>query len=256
MALVEYNKNKHLVTITLNRPEKRNALNGQLMTDLGKAWLRYEQDEDAWVAILAAEGKDFSAGADMELLVGMADGDAAFNGWLQHIYSDPFFTWSLEKPTIAAIQGNCLGAGFDMILRADLRVAAENARFQVTEVLRGIPLLLLDNLSFAISAEIVSGSPLSGRRAAEVGLVNRAVPENALLEAATEMADELLERPPLAVRHALKILREIKRCGSPVPGDLDYEKMNQVQRMLQKSEDFSESLAAFAEKRQPRYRGR
>ncbi len=256
MGIVEYEKNGHMAIIRMNDLRKRNALSVEMFEGLGEAWRRYEEDKEAWVAILTGSGDAFCSGADFASIKKISKGGDPLDVWLDCMAKDPFFGDKLEKPTIVAFNGYCLGGGLDMALKGDLRIAAKRARFQIVEVNLGFPLVLLDNLPFAVCAELVSGGSLSADRAYEVGLVNKVVPDDQLMDAARGMAEELISRPPLAVFHGLKMLRDLRRKAAPVPSNLDVAHMVDLQRELQKSEDCKEAVAAFVEKRKPVFKGR
>ena len=251
MNLVEYGKKNHLVTITMNRPEKYNALNPELIAELRKAWIRYRDDDDAWLAILTGAGPSFSAGADKAGFERWLKGEDTLGNHIKAIAQDPYWSGELEKPTISAIKGYALGSGLDLALRADFRVAAESAKFALPEVERGIILILWDNLPYAIAAELISGSTIDAQRAYQVGMVNRLVPDIQLMDAANALAEELLSRPPLALHHALKLLRDMKKADVPTPRNLLEDYFVQLSKELAKTEDFKESTLALLEKRKP-----
>ena len=252
MAVVDFEKQGHLRIIRLNRPGKKNALNLEMMEQLGDCWKAFLADDDAWLAILTGNGDAFSVGADFSFLEKSPDGKPGLHRWLETIRQDPFFCGEVNKPTIVAISGYCLGAALAMALITDLRVCTESAKFQVAEVMLGFPLLLRDNLPSAIAAELNCGLTLTGRRAYEVGLVNRVVPDGQAMNAALELANELLSRAPLGVYHGLRMVRELKNIEDRMPS----EYLIQLQARLQATEDFAEALSAIREKRKPVFKRR
>lgn len=256
MSVVEYKKKDHLVTITMNRPDKLNALNDDMLSGLRESWMRYRDDEDAWLAILTGAGRAFSAGADKSWFVKGLQGEDFISIAANTYAKDPYFSGELDKPTLVAVNGYALGAGLVMVLNADLRVAAESARFEIREVALGGILILWDNLPYAIAAEMISGFMITAQRAYEVGMVNRVVPDGKLMDAAHEMAEELLSRPPLALYHALKILREMKKEGTPVPRNLISDYTLRLSRELTETEDWKEAMAALLEKKKPVFKKR
>ena len=256
MSLVEYKKKNRLVTITMNRPDKLNALNPEMLTALSESWIRYRDDEEAWLAIFTGAGKAFSAGADKSWFEKSLEGQDSLGIFLSSINKDPYWSGTLDKPTIVAVNGYAIGAGLDLVLRADLRVAAETARFQQPEVERGNIVIFFDNLPCAIAAEIISGFVLTAQRAYEVGMVNKVVPDDRLMDAAMEMAEELLSRPPLALYHALKILRDMKNAATLVPRHLINHYTTELSKGLTKTEDYKEAVAAFLEKKKPAFKKR
>ena len=136
---------------------------------------------------------------------------------------DPYFiNDTYQKPVIAAVNGIAVGGGFWLTMQADLRVAAESAYFQISELLRGIPTgvypaefwIARENLPYVIQAELLSGMKLDARRAYEVGFVNKIVPDGQVLEAAREMAEQFISVPPLAPYYNLKLFRRLRRAQS------------------------------------------
>jgi enoyl-CoA hydratase/carnithine racemase len=210
---VEYLKSGHLVTITLDRPDKLNAIDETMQLALAGAWTRYQQDDDAWLAILTANGRAFCAGADRSWFERVARGEDGLGQFLQGVNRDPYWSGAITKPTIAAVNGLTIGAGLDLVLRADLRVAADDARFQLREVDLGGVLVLWDNLPYAITAEMIVGTEISAQRAHAVGMINRLAAPGGALECARAWAEELLAKPPLALRQALQIMRDIRNAN-------------------------------------------
>lgn len=251
MALVEYEKKNHLVIITMNRPEKKNALNEDMLRSLREAWRRYQDDEGAWLAIITGRGDAFTVGADKTWFVKALQGEDSLGMFSRSIAQDPYWSGTLDKPTIAAVNGLAIGAGVDLVLRADLRIACESASFKQLEVERGNVMIFFDNLPCAIAAEMISGFAISARRAYEVGILNRVVQDDKLMDTAMEMAEELLSRPPLALYHALKILRDMKNAATIVPRSLINHYTNELSRNLFRTEDFHEATAALLEKKKP-----
>jgi enoyl-CoA hydratase/carnithine racemase len=256
MSHVRYEKKDHLVTITLARPEKLNALNEKLMLELRQAWERYRDDDDAWLAILTAEGRAFSAGADKSWFEKALQGDDALGLMQQAIRKDAFWSGTLDKPTLAAVNGLAVGAAVDLVLRSDFRVAAESASFRQAEVERGNFMLFHDNLPPAIAAEMMAGFPISAQRAYDVGMINRVAPDDRLMDVALTMANELLARPPLVLHHALKLIRDLKYAGTIVPRALIDRYTTEVSRGLARTDDWKEATAALLEGKKPVFRKR
>lgn len=258
MAIVEYEKEGHLVTVTLNRPERLNALDLEMMAALREAWIRYRADDDAWVAILTGAGRAFTAGADKSLFENALSGQDQdmLGDFLAATERDPFWSGTLDKPVIAATRGPVIGAGLDMLLRTDLRVAGESSVFQQPEVQLGNIVVFYDNLPDAIAAEIMCGFKFTARRACELGMVNRVVPDDQVLAAARELADELLSRPPIVLHRALKILRDLKHAGVVVPRSMLNHYTTEFSKGVTKTEDWKEGVSAFLQKRKPVYRKR
>lgn len=256
MTLVEYTRKGRLATVTLNRPEKLNALSPELLAELREAWIRFRDDEDAWVAILTGAGRAFCAGADRSWFEAALRGEDAADDFLAAVLRDPYWSGELDKPTIVAVNGPALGAGVDLVLRGDLRVTGEGATFRLPEVELGSVLVLWDNLPYAIAAELASGGTLTAERAHQVGMVNKVVPDDEVLDSAIGVAEELLSRPPLALRHALRIVREMKSSGAVLSTSSLRRYTTDLSRELSETEDSKEAARAFLAKRTPVFKGR
>ena len=256
MPLVEYAKRKHLVVITMNRPDKLNALNPDMLVALREAWIRYRDDEDAWLALLTGTGRAFSAGADKSWFEKALEGQDSVGIAFNMISKDPYWSGQLDKPVIAAVNGLAIGGGLDLVLRADLRIAAQSAWFQQPEVERGNIMIFFDNLPCAIAAEMICGFRITAQRAFEVGMVNRVVPDEKLMSSALEMAEELLTRPPLTLYYALKILRDMKNAATIVPRRLIDHYTTVVSKDLAQTHDYKEAVAALLEKKKPDFKKR
>ncbi len=256
MSCVEYAKRDHLVTITLDRPDRLNAIDAAMQDELAAAWRRYDADDDAWLAIVTGRGRAFCAGADASWFEGMQRGEDSLGRFLEGIDRDPYWSGAIDKPSIAAIDGAAVGAGVDLALRADLRVAGEGASLRLPEVDLGGFVLLWENLPYALAAEMLSGATIDARRAHQVGLVNRLAPPGGALDAATAWADELLAKPPLALSAALKALRELRRANA-VPSAAALRAQSTAQsRRLAASDDAREAVAAWLQRRKAAYRRR
>ena len=226
------------------------------MQGLAEAWCRFRDDDDAWVGILTGAGRAFCAGLDVK--------EAVASGRIQvrpmrTDPPDPFWEYQLDKPTIAAVNGLAWGGGIMLVIRADLRVAAESATFQLAEVARGgmagWDWELWENLPYAVLAELAAAGTLTARRAYEVGLVNRVVPDGQVMEAALDMARELINKPPLAVHYNLKLLRDLKRSRMVI-GHRLWDQARRYGQELQGSHDMKEAMLSFVEKRPPVYQRR
>ena len=255
IAVVEYEKQGHIAIITLNRPERRNAMSRELMLGLAESWQRFAADNDVRIAILIGTGNSFCAGMDIKER--LTSGEQGL-GLPQLPIRDPFWFEELEKPTIAAVNGYALGGGFFLASRADFRIAVPSAIFEITEVVHGVVagyevLLTRENLPYAIAAELAAGGRLTAERLYQVGFINRLAEPDQLRTTAVTFATEILRRPPLAVDANLRLLRSLSRI--PLPEGVT-ESARHYARELQQSEDLQESLRAFLEHRLPVYRGR
>lgn len=231
MALVDYEKRKHLVIITLNRPEKLNALNTTMLDELRQAWVFYRDDDDAHLAILTGRGRAFTVGADASLFAGGSSPEALAR-FDAAMAEDPYWSGRLDKPTMVAANGLVIGGGLQLFFRADLRLAAESVEFRQAEADRGIVVFFHDILPPAIAAELVSGFTIPAARAAQIGMVNCVVPDGALMTTAFAMAEEFLSRPPEAVSRALSVIRRGRYSGQAMPRILVDDYAAQLTRSL------------------------
>ena len=205
MSLVLYELDGHVATITLNRPEKHNAINGALREELNAAWEQFRDDNEAWVAILAANGSTFCAGADL------VDSDGAVGTFGGTFWEKPTINsfesgMELFKPTIAAVGGPCIGYGLTGVLFCDFVIASDRARFAYPEVMIGSPTIvgavrLPQRIGWSNAMELLlTGQEMSAQRAHEVGLVWRLTDHSELPAEARAWADTLVAAAPLAQR--------------------------------------------------------
>jgi E-phenylitaconyl-CoA hydratase len=254
---VRYELDGHVATITYDRPEVLNAINGELRQDLNGAWERFRDDEAAWVAIVTGAGRAFCVGADLR------DGAASAGSWPGSFWEIPTvnsFESGLEvwKPTIAAVNGYCLGYGLTLVAACDFVVAADDAEFGMPEVRLGVPTIvgairLPRRIGMQDALELLlTGDRIDAARAAEIGLAGRVVPRDQLLVEARRLADRLCAGAPLAVR----AVKEMAYRGQTLPW-VDAVRMGEAIRLYALStEDAAEGRAAFAEGREPRWRAR
>ena len=249
----------HLAYITLNRPERRNAIDPLTSKELLDAFTAFKEDDNLWVAIVSGSGDQaFSAGAD---LVAMAESFAGKGD--PGILSVPFagITRGFEcwKPIIAAINGYCLAGGLELALSCDIRIAAEHATFGLPEPKRAIipaaggtqRLPRAVPLAFAMEL-LLTGDRFDAETALRFGLVSRVVPADKLLTTAEEIAHKILECGPLAVRAVKQAALEGRQLSLIDGLKLESELAGRVFR----SEDAREGPTAFAQKRKPEYKGR
>lgn len=255
---VKYEMKDHLAIITMSRSEKMNALNKEMLDELRYAWIRFESEDDAWIAILTGEGRAFCAGADTSLFNGWVSGEGEnfLKFYLRQIKQDPFFMNEISKPTICAINGLAFGGGFDLALRGDFRIADSESVFRLPEPdLCGV-LVIWDGLPHAVAMEVVSGLPITAQRAYEIGMVNKVMPKGQALAGAIEMAKILLKKPPLAVRKNIQILNDLKRMDAPISRRLLLDCSYDAGLNLSQTDDWREAMAALINKKPPVYIGR
>jgi enoyl-CoA hydratase/carnithine racemase len=244
--------------ITINRPDKRNALDAEHYAALSRAWIQVRDDPAVRVAIVTGAGdKAFCAGADLKSFIGRDQALAEL--WLTQ--KDPLLNRGLEvwKPVIAAVNGACVGGGMTLLLATDIRVAVPSATFGLAEVKRGVIAAnggtqrVMSQLPYAIAMELLlTGDALSAADAARWGLVNAVVEPDALLETAYGYARRIAANAPLAVQAAKELAVRSRDLG--LVDGLRLEQL--INRTLQQSDDVKEGRAAFAEKRAPNFRGR
>jgi len=242
-----------IAVITLNRPEQRNALTAEVREGLRAAWQRFEADDALRIAILTGSGdKAFCAGGDLKEMVqtGMAVPP-------RDMYALPYDTIELSKPTIAAVNGVAFAGGWMIAQACDLCVASTAAKFAITEVKvgRGSPWAapLIHMIGQRIFMEIVlTGKPIDAARAYEIGLVNRLAQPGAVLDAAIELAREVLEGAPLSVKAA----RETVMLSTEMGRSAALAAARSAHEHTYNSQDAQEGPRAFAEKRRPVWSGR
>jgi enoyl-CoA hydratase/carnithine racemase len=249
--LVLYEVKDKIAFITLNRPEKRNALNSAILAELAAAWKRYEKDKEAWVAILSGAGKGFSSGMDQ------VDRDIDRRAYLEATRANGT---TVFKPIVGAVHGWALGTGYSLAVKAcDLTIASEETQFGYPEVKVGnagivpyVPYMHFKrNLEF-----MLTGIWIDAQKAYEWGMVNKVVPQGKHMEEAIKWAEILKKNAPLTLR-AIKY-GQYKGVGG-LARTLDAEAEWEFEHFTvpqTESEDRKEAIQAFREKREPRFKGR
>lgn len=256
---VTYEAKGRLAYVTINRPERRNAIDPETSKELRDAFELFKAEDDVWVAILTGSGDQaFSAGAD---LVAMAEAFAG--GARSPRYDVPFggITRGFEcwKPIIAAINGYCLAGGLELALSCDIRVAAEHATFGLPEPKRAIipaaggtqRLPRVVPRAFAMEL-LLTGNRFDAQTALRFGLVSRVVPADQLMATAEEIAAGVMECGPLAVR----AIKQAATRGLEMSLEDGLKLESQLAGEVFQSEDAREGPTAFAQKRKPEYKGR
>ncbi|MGH2722768.1 MAG: enoyl-CoA hydratase/isomerase family protein [Actinomycetota bacterium] len=250
--------------LVLDRPEARNAVSGPMLEELGRALGDAAADPEARVVVLTGEGSDFCAGADLAELDEAAGGRGgveygrAFEEVLAGIGDHPV-------PVLAAVHGAALGAGCQLAVACDLVVAAEDARIGIPSARLGIVINFenIERLVMAVgpkrASEILfTGRALSGREAAEWGLVNEAVPPGSVAERLDEVAEAIAAAAPLSVRGAKRGIREVLARLS-LDRETEGFRVADFDMMAAEafaSEDLREGIRAFRERRRPDFRGK
>jgi enoyl-CoA hydratase len=254
VSVVETSRRDGVAVLTLNRPEARNAVNGELARAMEAALDGLEADAATNAVVLTGAGSTFCAGADLKVVAAgrgaeLATPRGGFGG---------IVTRKFPKPLIAAVNGPALAGGFEVVLACDLVVAVEHATFGLPEVTRGLfaaaggLIRLPKRIPLALATEIaLTGDPIDAGRAAQLGLVNRVVPEGQVVEAACELAARIAANGPLAVRNSLAMVREAAELTEAEA----WARNNALAVEVFASRDAIEGATAFAEKRAPRWTG-
>ena len=249
MAVVETERHGQIFVVRMNRPERLNALNTEMRTVLAETWTAFRQDDELEVAIFTGTGRGFCAGEDMkETLENKTPGGTP----IQVI--NPLMSGELEKPVIAAINGFAMGGGFMLVEATDLRVAARDAIFEVSEAKRwllgGYNHGHIANLPYPIAMEMALGFRFTAQRFYEIGFINRVVDADALMHTAMEMAEHLLTLPPASRVNTVHMMRQMRPSIAP-----DLKSLANALHDHGAKSDLMESRAAFAEKRKPNFKG-
>jgi len=233
MSLVSREMRGAVALLTLNRPDKLNAMTREMLDELSTALLEAEKDEDIRAVVLAGAGRAFSAGYDLEVIDGEGEGtkEDRLRAALRQDFDSVMQVWEFPKPIIAAIHGYCLGYAMEIAAACDLSVAAEGCRFGVPEARfgSGVICLLLPWIigqKHARELLLVGSDRIDAERAAAIGLVNRVVAPESVLESAMTMANEIALNDPVSVRLSKRALnRSLEAAGlrQALEGALEIE---------------------------------
>jgi enoyl-CoA hydratase len=247
-----------IITLTINRPKALNALNKQAVQEISARLDEAEEDDAVKVIVITGAGdKGFCVGLDLKAVKGIS----AVNGMNLSLLGQKLTKKieELKKPVIAAINGYALGGGLELAMSCDLRIASENARLGQTELNVGLipgwggtqrlPRLVGRGTAKEL---ILTGKMIDAKTAQPLGLLNKVVPPDKLKSAVKELANELMTKPPVGLQLAKQLV------NSSIETDLTKGLVQEAQAfgVLASTEDFDEGIAAFTEKRKPKFKGR
>lgn len=242
-----------VVTVTIDRPRAKNSINTAVAVAIGAAMDQLDDDDTLFVGVITGAGGVFSAGMDLKAFLAGERPQVPGRGFAGLVERPP------RTPLIAAVEGPALAGGFEIALACDLIVAAEGATFGLPEVRRGLlagggGLLRLPRKAGLPRATewALTGDRVSAADAHAAGVVNRLVPDGEALSAATELAQRIASNGPLAVAGTNRILTE----GGDWPADEAFARQWEIYEPIRSSDDAREGAQAFAEKREPVWRGR
>ena len=245
--------------VVLNRPDKRNAMNGELVQALGVALKAAANDTDVRCVVIRGEGAMFSSGMDFGDLLGLSEQPENLRAFRTEILAIWNLCEEMAKPTVCQIHGGAIGGALELALACDLRTASKDALLGLPETRVGlIPDVggssrLPAVVGLGRAKELVmTGRMIDGTEAERIGLVNRVAPAEELEAATAALVGELLACAPVAVGHAKRVLDAAAKPA--LAATLEHEVT--VQELCARTEDFAEGTRAFAEKRQPEFSGR
>ncbi|HJU09366.1 MAG TPA: enoyl-CoA hydratase/isomerase family protein [Candidatus Binataceae bacterium] len=248
---VKVERNQNYVTISLNRPEKRNAINRAVIEALDSTLASIEADSEVRAVIIRGEGRSFCSGLDLRDIEQMGPGGLTFEKIVTRLQK-------LLVPTIAAVHGDALTGGLVLALTCDLRIASENARLGMTPARIGyLPTYwifrkFVETVGPANTAEIMYlADPVDADRAREMGLVHKVVSDGSLPAASTKWATTIAGNAPLSVRAMKQMIARVISDAFEV----DHKDLDELGNRVRTSQDAREGVRAFLEKRRPVWRG-
>lgn len=254
--LIEVDATTHVATLTLNRPDKYNAFDAPMVDAWADAFERLAADRSVHAIVVTGAGKAFCSGGDLSTLAA-GGGPLAKKSFLRdHVHRVQRAMQRVEQPVIAMINGPAMGAGFDMALLCDLRIAAESAK--IGEAYVNLALVPGDGGAWLLTQLVgpsralellLTGKVIDGAKAAEWGLVNEAVPAEQLREVTFELAERLAAGPQLAQR----LIKRAVNSASALPRDVHYDMVSSYMALAQTHEDFDAAIERVKEGEQPTY---
>jgi enoyl-CoA hydratase len=244
-SAVTYTRDGMVAVITMNKPDRMNRLDAELVDGLHDRWVQFMADDAARVAVLAGNGKAFSAGADLKAVP-------------HHLYHGiPSIGYPVDKPVVAAVQGWCIGGGMVLTTMCDLMIVAEDAKFSYPEVKIAFSGGLISNLVTRIPHKIAMelllvGDTIDAKRVYEVGYANKIVPLDQLMPTAMDYAKRIADTAPMPSRMLKRFAAETLPKGPTEIAGIARAQVDAINR----SADWVEGRAAFAQKRPPKFKGK
>ena len=246
-----------LAIVTLNRPESLNALNAETADNIRKAAGILRDDDEVRVIIITGQGKAFAAGADIKELKDAAPVEA--REWVRNLFDSFEALGRMPKPVIAAVNGMALGGGCELALACDFIIASDKAKFGVPEIKIGVfpgaggMYRLAKAVGMRMAKELVfSGDPIDAKTAQHIGLVNRVIPADNFMDEVKALARNIAEKSAIALKYAKQALNEGEGSADPDGVYRDIESLG----LVFSTYDQKEGMAAFVEKRSPRFIGK
>jgi enoyl-CoA hydratase/carnithine racemase len=263
MSEVLYEKEAAIATITLNRPDRLNAISPRMLEQLSERLVEADRDREVRAVIVTGAGRGFCAGLDLiDASSGSGIGSEKGPGFpptLDLRDAPPTVLHAMDKPTLCALNGGAAGYGMDLALGCDIRVAAESAKLAPAFARRGVlpesggTWILPRLLGWAKASEIIfTGRTLPAAECLELGLVNRVVPDELLIKETRALAEEIAANAPMAVQASKRMMR--MGLSEEFPEHVHHVYLQLIP--LFGSRDFREGMSAFLEKRKPKFEGR